>query len=316
MCLVVSGSSNGCEHYLDLCSGQYLPLVIVCSGSLVEFGYHLRCPVSDCMKCCPFHIGQNSHAETIQGNIRLQQHPNVSPCLRFGLYIALVDVITASQSVKYDSPVGSPGGIYQGIPVREPAILRRLEYRQAAFLRVARNGRKVSIDKLRKMAQKRTEQPVLFLYESKHFTFAAYSGFQGLGKEHPVFFNDSIGTAFICRDRIQWIEKRLRFRCQLHQLRVLPVLGSLFSDQQHIRKSSRLLQSQTGKFNAQRIVQSTNFAFVIGVNTACCVFGDTSRYRIPKRLPVVDFFQSDGLLAGLLPFAPRTGMTCKHRQHF
>ena len=140
------------------------------------------------------------------------------------------------------------------------------------------------------MAQERTEQPVLFLYESKHFTLAAYSGFQCLGKEHPVFFNDSIGTAFICLDGIQWFEKRLRFRCRLHQLRVLPVLGSLFSDEQHIRKSSWLLQSQTGKFNAQRIVQSTNFAFVIGVNTVCRVFGDTGRYRIPKRLPVVDFF--------------------------
>lgn len=102
--------------------------------------------------------------------------------------------------------VGSPGCIYQGIPVREPAILRRLEYRQAAFLRFARNGRQVGIGKLRKMAQERTEQPVLFLYESKHFTLAAYSGFQGLGKEHPVFFNDSIGTAFICRDGIQWFE--------------------------------------------------------------------------------------------------------------
>ena len=153
MYLFVSGSSNGCEHYLDQYSGQYPPLVVVRSGSLVEFGYHLRCPVSDCMKCCPFHIGQDSHAETIQGNIRLQQHPNVSPCLRFGLYIVLVDVITASQSVEYDSPVGSPGCIYQGIPVREPAILRRLEYRQAAFLRVARNDRKVGIGKFSQLGR-------------------------------------------------------------------------------------------------------------------------------------------------------------------
>ena len=110
MYLFVSGSSNGCEHYLDQYSGQYLPLVTVRSGSLVEFGYHLRRPVSDCMKCCPFHIGQNSHAEAIQGNIRLQQHPNVSPCLRFGLYIALVYVITASQSVEYDSPASASSG--------------------------------------------------------------------------------------------------------------------------------------------------------------------------------------------------------------
>ena len=165
MCLFVSGSSNGCEHYLDQYSGQYPPLVIVRPGGLVEFGYHLRCPVSDCMKCCPFHIGQNSHAETIQGNIRLQQHPNVSPCLRFGFYISLVDVITASQSVEYDSPVGSPGCIYQGITIRDFAVFCRLEHRQAAFLRVARNGRKVGIGKLRKMAQERTEQPVFLLYK-------------------------------------------------------------------------------------------------------------------------------------------------------